>query len=147
MGADTATLRDIVSKHAVTYEVRPHVEIAGGQQVMVGFDLELCGTQDHGHTRLRPGCISCEETYTDLKTLAESILPAEDRSADYEILPFDHALHISPQHLESAEVLLDLLIAHKQHYFSPVDDCEECCLKEITDKLTALGVVRRGGIR
>jgi hypothetical protein len=117
----------LVATHAVKYEVWPHYEIAGNLQVMAGFDLELCGTHDHGHARLNPGCPACEQTYADLKTLAEAILPAENRSADYDILPFDHALHIAPQHPESPEVLLDVCIEHKQHSFSPVDDCEETC--------------------
>lgn len=147
MSADAATLRELVSKHAVKYEVWPHYELAGGQRVMVGFDLELCGTHDHGHARLSPGCPACEETYADLKTLAEAILPAGDRTTDYEIQPFDSALHISPHNPESAEVLLDLRVEHRQHYFSPVDDCEEGCLKQILDKLEALGVTRGGGIR
>ncbi len=147
MAADTATLRELVTKHAVKYEVWPHYELSGGQRVMVGFDLELCGTHDHGHARLTPGCPSCEQTYADLKTLAESVLPAGDRSTDYEIQPFDSALHISSHHPESAEVLLDLRVEHHQHYFSPVDECEEGCLKQVIDRLQALGVVRGGGVR
>lgn len=147
MAADAATLRELVAKHAVKYEVWPHYELSGGQRVMVGFDLELCGTHDHGHARLSPACPACEQTYEDLQTLAESILPAGDRATDYEIQPFDSALHISPRHPESAEVLLDLRVEHKQHYFSPVDECEEGCLKQILDKLEALGVARAGGVR
>ena len=147
MGADTADLRDLVTRHGVRYEVCPHYEMTHGEKMMVGFDLELSGTHDHGHARLSPGCPSCDETYADLKTMAEAILPPEDRATDYEILPFDHALHISPHHPASAEVLLSLRVEHKQHYFSPVDECEESCLKEMLDKLAALGVLSAGGIR
>jgi hypothetical protein len=46
MGADAAALRNLVTTHAVKYEVWPHYEIAGSQKMMAGFDLELCGT--HG---------------------------------------------------------------------------------------------------
>jgi hypothetical protein len=87
------------------------------------------------------------ETYADLRKVAEAMLPNHPQSVDYDILPFDHALHISPRHPDSAEVLLTLCVEHKEHHFSPVDDCEEGCLKEIIDKLTALGVQRAGGIR
>jgi hypothetical protein len=79
--------------------------------------------------------------------LAESVLPAGNRSADYEILPFADALHMSPHHPESPEVLLDVRIEHSQHYFSPVDECEEGCLKQIIDKLVGLGIARAGGVR
>ena len=147
MSADVVALRGLVTTHAVKYEVWPHYEIAGNQKIMAGFDLELCGTHDHGHARLNPGCPACEETYADLKTLAEAILPAENRPADYDILPFDHALHMTPQHPESPEVLLDVCIEHNHHSFSPVDACEETCLKQVIEKLAALGVARGGGVR
>src|SRR4051812_28879184 len=88
-------LKQIIEKHTVRYEVWPHYEIAGGQRVIVGFDLELCGTQDHGNTHLFPGCPLCRETYTDLRRLGEWILPKEQPSAEYEIPPFDEALHQS----------------------------------------------------
>lgn len=147
MSGDQAALRDLVTTHGVRYEVWPHYELAGNEKIMAGFDLELCGTHDHGHARLNPGCSLCEQTYADLRTLAESILPTENRSTDYEILAFDHALHMSPGHLESPEVLLDVCIEHNHLSFSPVDDCEESCLQQIIHKLAALGAVRAGGIR
>jgi hypothetical protein len=77
MAADAATLRDLVARHGVNDAARPHYQIDVGQKVVVGFHLELYGTYDHGHARLNPGCPSCEQTYADLKTLAQSVLPAE----------------------------------------------------------------------
>lgn len=68
-------LRQIIEKHTVRYQVFPHYEMNDGKRVMVGFDLELHGTHDHGTTRLSPGCQLCRETYHDLYRIAESILP------------------------------------------------------------------------
>src|ERR1044071_3785410 len=97
METDTITeLKQIIEKHTVRYEVWPHYEMANGRRVIVGFDLELYGTEDHGKTQLSPGCHPCRETYTDLRRLAEWILPNEPGPAEYEIPPFDESLHQSP---------------------------------------------------
>ena len=132
-------LKQIIERHTVRYEVYPHYEIAtNGDRVMVGFDLELYGTHEHGKTSLSPGCRLCEETYADLRHLAESILPKEQRPSTYEIPPFDASLH------ESAggvfEVVAAIRIEHRHGFFDPVDACEERCLKEMCQKLTDLGV-------
>jgi hypothetical protein len=105
---------------------------------MVGFDLELYGTHEHGKTRLFPGCHLCEETYADLRHLAESILPSEQRPSMYEIPPFDASLHESAEGV--FEVLTAIRIEHRHGFFDPVDVCEERCLKEMCQKLTDLGV-------
>lgn len=51
-------LKSIVEKHTVRYEAWPHWEMHETRRVMVGFDLELHGTHDHGHSQLTPGCES-----------------------------------------------------------------------------------------
>jgi hypothetical protein len=130
-------LRQIVEKHTVRYEVLPHYEINDGKRVMVGFDLELHGTHDHGTTRLSPGCGLCTETYTDLHRVAEWILPKEQRPSQYEIPPFDDSLHASAR--GPFEVVLPIRIEHRHHFFDAVDSCEQRCLKEMLGKLGNLG--------
>jgi hypothetical protein len=139
MDSDTVTrVRQIIAKHTVRYEVWPHYEIAMGKRVVVGFDLELYGTHDHGKTRLIPGCPLCQETYADLRLLAESVLPKEDRPSKYDIPPFDSSLRESASGV--FEVLVAIRIEHRHGFFDPVDACEERCLKEMCEKLTELGV-------
>jgi hypothetical protein len=136
-------LKEIIRKHAVRYEVWPHFEISGGKRVMVGFDIDLCGTHDHGTTRLSPGCHLCTETYTDLRRLAEWILPKEQRPSQYEIPPFDQSLRASPS--GPFEVVVPIRIEHRHGFLDPVDDCEERCLKEMQGKLAELGVTTGHG--
>lgn len=131
-------LKRVVERHTVRYEVWPHYEIADGKRVVVGFDLELYGTHDHGETRLSPGCRLCSETFADLRRVAEWILPKEQRPSQYEIAPFDQSLHASAS--GRFEVLLAIRIEHRQGFFDPVDDCEERCLKEMQQKLAELEV-------
>lgn len=131
-------LRRIIEKHTVRYEVWPHYEMNDGKRVTVGFDLELHGTHDHGTTRLSPGCHLCTETYADLRRVAESILPKEQRPSEYEIPPFDASLHGTAR--GPLEVVLPIRIEHRHNFFDPVDGCEERCLKEMEGTLAELGV-------
>ena len=50
-------LKEIIRKHTVRYEVWSHFEISEGKRVMVGFDIELYGTHDHGATVFPPAAI------------------------------------------------------------------------------------------
>jgi hypothetical protein len=53
--------------------------MADGRRILVRFDLELCGNHEHGNTRLSPRCHLCQETYADLRRLAEWVLPKEQQ--------------------------------------------------------------------
>ena len=131
-------LKDIIRKHTVRYEVWPHFEISEAKRVIVGFDLELYGTHDHGATSLSPGCHLCTETYSDLHRVAEWILPKEQRPSQYEIPPFDQSLHASAG--GPFEVVVQIRIEHRHGFFDQVDACEERCLNEMREKLAELGV-------
>jgi len=134
-------LKEVIRKHTVRYEVWPHFEISEGQRVMVGFDIELYGTHDHGATRLSPGCDLCTETHDDLQRLAEYILPKDQRPSQYEIPPFDQSLHASRG--GTFEVVALIPIEHRHGFFDPIDACEERCLNEMLEKLAELGVPGR----
>ena len=134
----TSELRDIVVKHTVRYQVWPHYEFHDGKRVVVGFDLELYGTHDHGKTQLSPGCHLCQETFADLERIAQFILPKDKRPSRYDIPPFDHSLHSSAK--GTFEVVLPITIEHRQNFFDPIDSCEERCLKEMMGRLAELGV-------
>jgi len=138
-------LKKIIEKHTVRYEVWPHYEMARSGRVIVGFDIELYGTQDHGKTSLSPGCPLCRETYSDLRQLAERIIPEEQRPSEYEIPPFDEALHQSP--MGRFEVVVPIRIEHRHGFFDPIDPCEQKCLKEMQMKLAELGVPGARGAR
>lgn len=135
------TLRAIVQTHTVRYESWPHWDMYGGQLVMNGFDIELHATHDHGKTYFSPGCKLCQQTYADLKKVAEAILPGNERPSAYVIECFDQSLHAEGK--GPLEVVLVLHIYHKHDYFSPIDPCEERCLTEMEGKLKELGASGR----
>ena len=133
-------LKDLVEMHQVCYEIWPELLIVEGQQVKVGFDLELVGTHEHGTSTMSPGCPRCIRTFDDLRQIAEWIMPKEERPSRYEIEPFDRALHESAQRKFVPEVVLSMKILHRHGFDQQVDACEERCLKEMRGKLAELGV-------
>ena len=144
---DTEDLQRIVESHAVVYEVRPHQDIVKFRDesnlVKNGFDLTLCGTHNHGHRTMTPGCHRCVDTYRDLEAIARWIMPTERRASSYEIAAFDMALHSVRTPNRRLEVDLTVRIKHRQGWAEPIDECERRCLREMEDKLKALGVRRR----
>lgn len=140
-------LREIVALHDIRYEVRPHEDVVRledqAERVKNGFDLELHGTHDHGHTSLTPGCEHCAGTYTDLRRIAEWILPKEERPSIYDIEAFDHSLHSARSPKPRFEVELRIRIHHRHGWDQPIDECEKKCLGEMEAKLREIGVRRR----
>lgn len=136
-----ADLLEIAKKHTVRFETWFHQEFHDDKLVVVGFDLELYGTHYDGHSSNTPGCATCIATYEDLRRIAEAVLPPPDRPTDYEVRPFDHGLHTEGS--GPAEVMVAINIRHRSGYFSGVDECEEGCLKEIEERLRALGIKGR----
>lgn len=137
MSAVEQELKSIVEKHTVRYEAWPHWEMHEDRRVMVGFDLELYGSYEHGHSQPIPN----SEIYSDLKKVADEILPKDERPSSYRIQPFDHALHSEGR--GPSEVVLVISIQHRRDYFSPVDACEERCLAEMESSLKQLGIPGR----
>ena len=138
-------LRQIIALHDVRYEVRAHEDVVGvgdrAERVKTGFDLELYGTHDHGHSSLTPGCERCTATYRDLRQVAEWILPKEKRPSVYDIEPFDHSLH-SARSTKRFEVELKIRIHHRHGWEEPIDECETRCLAEMEARLREIGVRR-----
>ena len=146
--AEPERLRQIVERHQVCYEVWPERSVAGERKIQIGFELQLCGTNSHlaakGDHQIVPGCEYCLSTYTELREIAEWILPRDERPSRYEIAGFDRALHIAPPSRRSrSEVVLTIHILHRSDFNRDVDDCENRCLKEMRVKLSALGIRER----
>jgi hypothetical protein len=131
-------LRARAQRHTVRYEIGPHWEVHERRRVVVGFDLELHGTHDHGHSGQTPGCLACQETFADLRAIAEAVIPAEARPSVCEIEPFDRSLHSEGR--GPSEVVLVIRLMHRVDYFSPPDACEDRCLADMEAALKEIGI-------
>src|SRR6266545_4096462 len=135
-------LKGLIQRHKVCYEVWPENLVSNGQIVKVGFALELEGTHEQPESEVQPGCPHCQEVFKCLQRIAEWIMPAEGRPTAYEIQPFDRAIRYSPKRKRHPEISLIIKIIHRQGFNQPVDECEELCLKEMRQKLAALGILQ-----
>lgn len=139
-------LRGIVQEHQVCYEVWPEWSMKDGVKIKIGFELQLCGVNSHvasdgGLQHPVPGCPICFRTYNELRELAEWALPIDERPSRYDIQAFDHALHLaSAKRVRRREVVVTIVIMHRNDFNRPVDDCENRCLKEMKDRLKQLGI-------
>lgn len=133
------TLREIALRHGVRYEVSPEMNVVDHQIIKVGFDLKLWGLHAYPEGFMS-GCRECERVYQDLRKIADWILPKDERPSRYEVEGFDSTLHEAPDFKDRDEVLLEVKILHRHDAFSPIDACEERCLKEMRENLAKLGV-------
>jgi hypothetical protein len=138
-------LQQIVQRHQVCYEVWPEWYMKDGRKQQIGFELQLCGI-NHGvsdgdaHHPV-PGCPICFRTYSELREIAEWVLPIDERPSRYEAQAFDHTLHTaSTKRFRRSEVVVTIVIMHRSDFNRPVDDCESRCLKEMRQRLSQLGI-------
>ena len=137
-------LKEIARTHQTCYEVWPEWSTKDGQKIQIGFELQLCGVNEHAGQNGNhpvPGCPRCVHTYGELRQIAEWILPLEERPSCYDIQGFDRALHQAPSKRHGrSEVVVTIVIMHRSDFNRPVDDCESRCLREMREKLSGLGI-------
>lgn len=133
-------LRHIVRQYRVCYEVWPEWLMVGQTKRQVGYEIELCGMQESRAERNGPG--HGYQTYTQLKRIAQWLIAGNTTAARCQMLPYDQALHRSPRRRFRPDVILTIKILHRHdHRFdAPVDQCQELCLKQLREKLAALGI-------
>ena len=137
---DESDLKTLVLRHRVCFESYPiwHVP-AGGGMVKIGYELDLIGTHDHPQHPPSPGCDECKPVRRALFTIATAILPPNDRASRYAMEPFETAISFSPRRKMRNDVTLAIDIMHRGQFDLPVDECEMHCLREMKERLKALG--------
>jgi hypothetical protein len=136
------TLRNIVLRHCVCYEVWPEWSANGGRATRIGFAISLCGVHENGFAKNDvPGCPQCWRTYTKLRMVADRITPEQERTCRFEIAAFDRAWHVAPNARQGRnETVVTIRIFHRHNIHAPIDDCQQECLNEMRKKLAELGV-------
>lgn len=135
-------LHEIARAHHVHFDVAPEVTFRATERVKVGFEVRLWATHARG-ARAMPGCPKCRDLAADLQRIAEWAVPSEDRATRIEIEPFRPALYESTVVPGVDEIAITIRLVHRDGYDRPIDACEELCMKEIRQRLRALGIVER----
>lgn len=133
-------IQSLVQRHQVCFESYPIWHIPrGGGKVAIGYELDLIGTHHDPEHAPKPGSNECRPVQQALMLIARSILPTDDRPSRYAIEPFDTAIHFSPRRKMRKDIVLAIDIVHRGPFDRPIDECETRCLREMKEKLKALG--------
>lgn len=135
-------LGQLVECYRVCWDVEPDYAATGGRVSQTGFELELIGTHARGVHDASPGCSHCREVLTALLEIAEWIIPRQPTASQYPITPHQRELRYDAARGNRPDVVLSIKVEHREG-FGPVDDCERACLKEMEEKLSAIGVPHR----
>ena len=146
-----ARIRSLVQRFAVCWEAHPEQAVVTvldpkehGPRVKrelrkIGFSLELCGTPEPGAENVSPGCNHCRRVQSALKEIADWILPREERQCMYEVEIDTQSLSYSRVRADRPDVRVTVQILHEDNWDQPIDECEECCLKDMERALRELG--------
>ena len=140
--ATAEALRRTVLRHRACYEVWPEWSTNRGRTTRIGFSISLCGVHEKAlNENDVPACGRCWRTYTALRTVAESIMPKEERTCRFEVGGFDRAWHVAPSTRAGRnETVVTISIFHRRNVHAPVDECQQQCLNEMRERLHRLGV-------
>ena len=105
----------------------------------IGFTLELTGTHEQGVEHPLPGCEHCRKVWHALKAVAAWIIPSEKRDSDYDIVPYDQSIHYDAGRKFRPDVSLRIWIRHRSGFDRELDECEVRCLRDMTQRLAAIG--------
>jgi hypothetical protein len=143
MTIDPAECRAWAQQVKAAWDVSPLIEMERGQQVQVGFELELYARVP---TEVPPSMerLSAVEAIWDrLRAIAESLLPLAGRDARLEVDPFDAAARLRPETQFAPEVLLSARLFHGPDLLAPVRPGDRERLKPVEDRLGELGLKAR----
>jgi hypothetical protein len=139
---DEATIRDLIQRFKVCWEVWPEWAADKSHLEKTGFEVELLGTHAEGTGHVNPGCDACVEVYDALRKVAEHVVPPnQSLPTFFEIEPFEPALRYAALRKNRPDVLLEIKIMHRTG-LGPIDNCEQHCLQLMQNRLDALGAYR-----
>lgn len=141
--ADSGSLKQLVQRFQVCYETLPDYYYVKGQKRQIGFVLVLAGAHEAGVEHPEPGCKHCHDVRRALQAIAFWVIPRERRDSDYDITPYDQAIHYDPNRKFRPEVSLQIWIRHRSGFDRDVDACQVRCLEEMTRGLKELGAQER----
>lgn len=134
------SLRELVQRFQICFEVLADNYFVNHEIRQIGYTLELTGTHEKGVEHPLPGCRHCHNVRMALHEIAKWIVPKEIRDTDYDIVPYDQAIHYDRERKFRSEVSLGIWIRHRSGFDRPVDACEVLCLNEMKGRLKELGV-------
>ncbi len=118
-------------------------EVVGPGVASVGYELRLHGMPAAG-SHPSPGSRESLQVFEGLRVLAlAAAAPDDGTDLDYDIVPFDGALHLRRETGWCEEVELTVRILQRHQPLAPIHECETRGLHTVAARLEALGVQPR----
>ena len=126
--------------HRACFQIGPLVEMRGKEKMQVGFTVDLYAAlpldKAAGPERLE----EARRIWERLRTIVESLAPAEGSTARVEIEPFRTAAYLRRETEMKPEINLRARVFHGDAYFkSPTED-ERKRLSAVEERLKAKGL-------
>lgn len=146
-----ARIKGLVQRFAVCWEAHPEQAVvtmldpkgqaprAKAELRKIGFSLELYGTPEPAAKDVLPGCHDCLRVQSALKEIADWILPREERQCMYEVDVDTQSLSYSRVRADRPDIRVTIQILHRSNWDQPIDEYEECCLKDMERTLHEIG--------
>lgn len=146
-----ARIKGLVQQFAVCWEAHPEQAAvtvldpkgqaprAKTELRKIGFSLELYGTPESAAKNVLPGCHDCVRAQSALKEIADWILPREERQCMYEVDADTQSLSYSRVRADRPDIRVTIQILHRSNWDQPIDEYEECCLKDMERALHEIG--------
>jgi hypothetical protein len=143
MAIDAAETRVWAEKNRAAWELTPLVEMHHGEQVQVGYELDLYARAPTELADREDREMTMEAIWDRLREIAESLVPADSRVTRIDVDPFEAAACLRPETQYAPEILLKARLVHASDYFAPVRQGDRERLKALEDRLHDLGLKSR----
>jgi hypothetical protein len=134
-----AAIEELVQHFRVRWAMLPNGTSNEAEKHQVGFVFELHGSHEQHREHSTRNCEHCLRVYAALRVIADWISPCETRSSTCEIRIYAPFISGSSSRALQPSVKLTVRVVRHASRDRLVCGCEPHCLKEIEDRLKALG--------
>jgi len=138
MGTDT--VRELVHRYKVCYDISPEYGTIPGGVRPIGFEIELAGTHDHDPRVPLPTCEECARVAVALRAIAQEAIPDSSRSLVFSVRAPRIAHHFTPKHENRPDLTTTISVLHQDGVQKPIDELETRGRDEVVARLRGLGV-------
>jgi hypothetical protein len=126
--------------HRACFQVGPLVEIRGKEKLQVGFTVDLYAALPADKAAGAERIEESRRIWERLRTIVESLTPAEGSTARVEVEPLRTAAYLRPENEMEPEIGLRARVFHGDEYFKAVTPDESKRLTAVERRLKELGL-------
>ncbi len=116
---DPTSIKALVRRFRVCWEVYPLQILAKEGIRKIGFDLQLFGTPECGNEHISPGCQHCQRVEAGLQEIADWIMQRESPSCTHIVSSDGASLSYAPVRASRPDVVVRVFMAHRHEGTSP----------------------------